>query len=101
MLPLVWRPGKLPLLVGGAHAFDRQVLVDRPDKNDRIEILKVHLQKAVLATDVDPVQIAELTPGFTGADLANLVNEAALLATRTSNCCQSAINGATSGAAGS
>src|ERR1700758_3096873 len=65
-----------------AGRFDRQVLVDRPDKKGRIAILEVHIKKAVLATDVDPEQIAELTPGFTGADLANLVNEAALLATR-------------------
>src|ERR1700758_3630593 len=65
-----------------AGRFDRQVLVDRPDKKGRIAILKVHLKKAVLAINVDPETIAELTPGFTGADLANLVNEAALLATR-------------------
>jgi cell division protease FtsH len=65
-----------------AGRFDRQILVDRPDKKDRIAILNVHLKKAVLAADVNPEQIAELTPGFTGADLANLVNEAALLATR-------------------
>jgi len=65
-----------------AGRFDRQVLVDRPDKKDRIAILDVHMKTAVLATDVNPVTIDELTPGFTGADLANLVNEAALLATR-------------------
>jgi cell division protease FtsH len=76
------RPGILDPALLRAGRFDRQVLVDRPDKKDRIAILKVHLKKAVLATDVDPVQVAELTPGFTGADLANLVNEAALLATR-------------------
>ena len=76
------RPEMLDPALLRAGRFDRQVLVDRPDKKDRIEILKVHLRKAVLAADVDPVQIAELTPGFTGADLANLVNEAALLATR-------------------
>ena len=76
------RPEILDPALLRAGRFDRQVLVDRPDKKDRISILKVHLKKAVLATDVDPVQIAELTPGFTGADLANLVNEAALLATR-------------------
>src|SRR5262249_49134161 len=57
-------------------------LVDRPDKKGRIDILKVHLKKAKLSTDVDPEQIAALTPGFSGADLENLVNEAALLATR-------------------
>lgn len=76
------RPEMLDPALLRAGRFDRQVLVDRPDKKDRIAILKVHLKKAVLAADVDPVQVAELTPGFTGADLANLVNEAALLATR-------------------
>jgi cell division protease FtsH len=76
------RPEMLDPALLRAGRFDRQVLVDRPDKKDRIAILKVHLKKAVLAIDVDPEQIAELTPGFTGADLANLVNEAALLATR-------------------
>jgi cell division protease FtsH len=76
------RPEILDPALLRAGRFDRQVLVDRPDKKDRIAILKVYLKKAVLAIDVDPVQIAELTPGFTGADLANLVNEAALLATR-------------------
>ncbi|HEX3162097.1 MAG TPA: ATP-dependent zinc metalloprotease FtsH [Pseudolabrys sp.] len=76
------RPEILDPALLRAGRFDRQILVDRPDKKDRIAILKVHLKKAVLATDIDPVQVAELTPGFTGADLANLVNEAALLATR-------------------
>jgi cell division protease FtsH len=76
------RPEILDPALLRAGRFDRQVLVDRPDKRDRIAILKVHLKKALLAADVDAVQIAELTPGFTGADLANLVNEAALLATR-------------------
>ena len=76
------RPEILDPALLRAGRFDRQVLVDRPDKKDRIAILKVHLNKAVLASDVDPTQVAELTPGFTGADLANLVNEAALLATR-------------------
>jgi cell division protease FtsH len=76
------RPEILDPALLRAGRFDRQVLVDRPDKKGRIDILKVHLKKAVLATDVGPEQIAALTPGFTGADLANLVNEAALLATR-------------------
>ncbi|MGH9646515.1 MAG: AAA family ATPase, partial [Bryobacteraceae bacterium] len=76
------RPEILDPALLRAGRFDRQILVDRPDKKDRIEILKVHLKKAVLASDADPEQIAELTPGFTGADLANLVNEADLLATR-------------------
>jgi cell division protease FtsH len=76
------RPEILDPALLRAGRFDRQILVDRPDKKGRIAILKVHLKKAVIATDVDPEQIAGLTPGFTGADLANLVNEAALLATR-------------------
>jgi len=62
--------------------FDRQVLVDRPDRPGRREILNVHAAKVRLAADVDLDQIAGLTPGFTGADLANLVNEAAIVATR-------------------
>jgi|SRR5579872_822579 len=76
------RPEILDPALLRAGRFDRQVLVDRPDKKGRIAILQVHMKKAVLATNVDPERIAELTPGFTGADLANLVNEAALLATR-------------------
>ena len=62
--------------------FDRQVLIDRPDKIGRIEILKVHVKKVKLITDLKLEDVAALTPGFTGADLANLVNEAALSATR-------------------
>src|SRR5437762_2533957 len=65
-----------------AGRFDRQVLVDRPDKTGRVAILKVHARKIRMASDVDLEIVAALTPGFTGADLANLVNEAALLATR-------------------
>ena len=76
------RPEILDPALLRAGRFDRQVLVDRPDKKGRIAILEVHLKKAVLAANVDPETVAELTPGFTGADLANLVNEAALLATR-------------------
>ncbi|GAA5234129.1 ATP-dependent zinc metalloprotease FtsH [Verticiella sediminum] len=76
------RPEILDPALLRAGRFDRQVLVDRPDKVGRVQILHVHLRKARLATDVDPEQVAALTPGFTGADLANLVNEAALLATR-------------------
>jgi cell division protease FtsH len=76
------RPEILDPALLRAGRFDRQVLVDRPDKKGRIDILRVHLPKAKLAGDVDPEKIAALTPGFTGADLANLVNEAALLATR-------------------
>ena len=76
------RPEILDPALLRAGRFDRQVLVDRPDKIGRVQILKVHLRKVHLAPDVDPEQIAALTPGFSGADLANLVNEAALLATR-------------------
>jgi cell division protease FtsH len=76
------RPEILDPALLRAGRFDRQVLVDRPDKTGRIQILKVHLKKAKLAPDVDAEKIAALTPGFTGADLANLVNEATLLATR-------------------
>ncbi|HEV2098049.1 MAG TPA: ATP-dependent zinc metalloprotease FtsH [Stellaceae bacterium] len=76
------RPEVLDPALLRAGRFDRQVLVDRPDKQGRIEILAVHLKKAKLAADVKPEEIAALTPGFTGADLANLVNEATLLATR-------------------
>jgi cell division protease FtsH len=76
------RPEILDPALLRAGRFDRQVLVDRPDKAGRIAILAIHLRKVVLATDVEPEQIAALTAGFSGADLANLVNEAALLATR-------------------
>jgi len=76
------RPEILDPALLRAGRFDRQVLVDRPDKSGRIAILKVHMQKAETANDVDLEEIASLTPGFSGADLANLVNEAALLATR-------------------
>jgi cell division protease FtsH len=62
--------------------FDRQVLVDRPDLAGRQEILNIHAQKVKLAAEVDLKTIATRTPGFAGADLANLVNEAALLAAR-------------------
>jgi cell division protease FtsH len=78
------RPEILDPALLRAGRFDRQVLVDRPDKTGRVQILKVHLRKVQLAPDVDPEKIASLTPGFSGADLANLVNEAALLATRRS-----------------
>ncbi len=76
------RPEILDPALLRAGRFDRQVLVDRPDKKGRIEILRVHLGKIRLAPDLDVEQVAALTPGFSGADLANLVNEAALLATR-------------------
>jgi cell division protease FtsH len=76
------RPEILDPALLRAGRFDRQVLVDRPDKPGRIQILAVHMKKAKLAADVNAEQVAALTPGFTGADLANLVNEATLLATR-------------------
>ena len=76
------RPEILDPALLRAGRFDRQVLVDRPDKAGRVQILNVHLRKAKLAPDVEAEKIAALTPGFTGADLANLVNEATLLATR-------------------
>ncbi len=65
-----------------AGRFDRQVLVDRPDLRDRIEILKVHARKIRLAPETDLATVAARTPGMVGADLANIVNEAALLAVR-------------------
>jgi cell division protease FtsH len=70
--PALLRPGR----------FDRQVVVDRPDINGREAILKIHSRHVLLGPDVDLRKIAALTPGFVGADLANLVNEAALLAAR-------------------
>jgi cell division protease FtsH len=76
------RPEVLDPALLRAGRFDRQISVDRPDKNGRVAILRVHLKKIALGADVDPGEIAALTPGFTGADLANLVNEAAVVATR-------------------
>ncbi|MEW5423388.1 ATP-dependent zinc metalloprotease FtsH [Amorphus sp. 3PC139-8] len=76
------RPEILDPALLRAGRFDRQILVDRPDKVGRVQILNVHLKKAKIAAEVNPETLAELTPGFTGADLANLVNEATLLATR-------------------
>lgn len=73
--PALLRPGR----------FDRQVLVDRPDLNGREAILKIHAQNVKLASEVDLKAIATRTPGFAGADLANLVNEAALLAARNNH----------------
>ena len=70
--PALLRPGR----------FDRQIVVPNPDLSGREKILKVHMRKVPLAPDVDPKIIARGTPGFSGADLANLVNEAALLAAR-------------------
>ena len=72
--PALLRPGR----------FDRQIVVDRPDLNGRIGILKVHTRGKPLAKAIDIEVLARRTPGFTGADLANVVNEAALLAARFS-----------------
>lgn len=68
--PALLRPGR----------FDRQIVVDRPDLKGREQILKVHCEGKPMASDVDLAALASLTSGFTGADLANLLNEAALLA---------------------
>jgi len=76
------RPEILDPALLRAGRFDRQVLVDRPDKIGRLQILRVHAKKIRLAAGVELEQVAALTPGFSGADLANLINEAALLATR-------------------
>jgi cell division protease FtsH len=76
------RPEILDPALLRAGRFDRVVLVDRPDKKGRLQILEVHAKKVKLARDVNLEQIAAMTTGFSGADLANLVNEAALLATR-------------------
>ncbi len=70
--PALLRPGR----------FDRHILVDRPDKKGREEIINVHLKKVTIARNLDIEKIAAMTPGMVGADLANLVNEAALLAVR-------------------
>src|SRR5687767_9978124 len=76
------RPEILDPALLRAGRFDRVVLVDRPDKKGRLQILQVHAKKVKLAADVDLEKIAAITPGFSGADLSNLINEAALLATR-------------------
>ena len=76
------RPEILDPALLRAGRFDRQVLVDRPDRKGRLEILQVHARKVQLAPDIDLDAIAGLTTGFTGADIANLVNEAAIVATR-------------------
>jgi len=76
------RPETLDPALLRAGRFDRNVLVDRPDKQGREEILKVHAKNVKLGPNVELKQVAAITPGFVGADLANLVNEAALLAAR-------------------
>ena len=76
------RPEILDPALLRAGRFDRHVLVDRPDKSGRLAILKVHARHVPLANEHDLEIIAAMTPGFVGADLANLINEAALLAVR-------------------
>jgi cell division protease FtsH len=76
------RPETLDPALLRAGRFDRHVLVDRPDKQGREDILKVHVKNVKLGPDVELKDVASITPGFVGADLANLVNEAALLAAR-------------------
>ena len=76
------RPEILDPALLRAGRFDRQVLVDRPDKIGRLAILKVHARTITIANQADLETIAAMTPGFVGADLANLLNEAALLAVR-------------------
>jgi cell division protease FtsH len=76
------RPDGLDLALLRPGRFDRRVTVDRPDWNGRLAILKIHTRNVPLAADVDLIGVARSTPGMVGADLANLVNEAALLAAR-------------------
>jgi len=76
------RPDVLDAALLRPGRFDRQVVVDRPDYAGRVEILKVHARGKTLGKDVDLERIARRTPGFTGADLSNLLNEAAILAAR-------------------
>ena len=76
------RPDVLDAALLRPGRFDRQVVVDRPDYSGRLEILNVHARGKTLAKDVDLEKIARRTPGFTGADLSNLLNEAAILAAR-------------------
>jgi cell division protease FtsH len=82
MLAATNRPEILDPALLRAGRFDRQVLVDRPDLKGRLDVLKVHARKVTLAADADLAKVAGMTPGFAGADLANVINEAALLATR-------------------
>jgi len=76
------RPDVLDSALMRPGRFDRQVVVDRPDYQGRLQILKVHARGKTLSADVDLDKVARRTPGFTGADLANLLNEAAILAAR-------------------
>ncbi len=76
------RPEILDAALLRSGRFDRQVVIDKPDRKGRADILKIHLKKIQIASSVDADVLASLTAGFSGADLANLVNEAAIIATR-------------------
>jgi len=76
------RPEVLDPALLRAGRFDRQIVIDRPDRQGRQAILRVHLKRIRVSADLDVEQVAGITTGFSGADLANLVNEAAILATR-------------------
>jgi cell division protease FtsH len=76
------RPEILDKALLRSGRFDRQIIVDKPDLRDRVEILKLHTKSLVLAKDIDLEVIARRTPGLVGADLANIANEAAIMATR-------------------
>lgn len=76
------RPDTLDPALLRSGRFDRQIMLDKPDRKGRVRILEVHLKKIQVAQEVDVDKLASLTAGFSGADLANLVNEAALIATR-------------------
>lgn len=76
------RPEILDKALLRAGRFDRQIIIDKPDLQDRIEILKLHTRAMILADDIDLTVVARRTPGLVGADLANIANEAAIIATR-------------------
>jgi len=79
------RPEVLDKALLRSGRFDRQIVVDKPDLRDRIEILKLHTKGIKLADDIDLSIVAKRTPGLVGADLANIANEAAIMATRVSH----------------
>jgi cell division protease FtsH len=79
------RPEILDKALLRSGRFDRQIVVDKPDLHDRIEILKLHVNALTLGDDIDLTIIAKRTPGLVGADLANIANEAAIIATRVGN----------------
>lgn len=76
------RPEVLDKALLRAGRFDRQIIVDKPDLQDRIDILKLHCKQLTMADDIDLTVVAKRTPGLVGADLANIANEAAIIATR-------------------